>query len=133
MTSGIGPSKAPVHIQPRRDRPLRMAKAWAANTQRNVTARPRIRSNGSMSLPIALLIGAYELGLGQHMSIHRRLEFGLGQRFGGQPHVERIQLMEIAVPSDRRAWAIEASIFVVVDPLDGARGQTYRRGVLANA
>src|SRR5262249_60032284 len=58
-----------------------------------------------VGLAVAFLVGADELGLCQHMAFHRGLDLCLVGMREIERGVERIELVEIAVPSDRRARA----------------------------
>src|SRR5262249_61537019 len=62
-------------------------------------------------LAVAFLVGADELGLCQHMAFHRGLDLCLVGMREIERGVERIELVEIAVPSDRRGRGALSGVF----------------------
>src|SRR5688572_3330967 len=80
-------------------------KASATIRQPKNIAASRSHARARLSTPsvLALLVGADQLALGEHVAFHRLLELGLGRPVELERGVERIQLEEVAVPPDGRA------------------------------
>ena len=75
---------------------------------------------------------SHELRLRDHVALHRRLELRLRRRAEvGQHGVERVELVEVAVPADRRAGPAVAGALPVVRALARARRQVLRRTACA--
>src|SRR5512145_209353 len=80
---------------------------------------------GSLACLAPLLVRPDKLRVCEQMALHRGLEL----RFGRLPEVtqydvERVELVEIPVPTDRRTGPAVAGPLPVVEPLAGSRGQT---------
>jgi CheY-like chemotaxis protein len=76
---------------------------------------------GRPTLLLLLLVRAYELGLREHVALHRGLELGFRRGFElGQERVERVELEEVAMPSDGRAGAAVARAVPIVHAFGGA-------------
>ena len=58
-----------------------------------------------IALPVTLLIRADELCAGQHMAFHGLLDFGFGRFPKIERGIERVELMEVTVPTDGRTRA----------------------------
>ena len=73
-----------------------------------------------LELPITLLIRADELGVGQHMTFHRLLDLGFRRPFEIERDIQRIKLVEVAVPTDRRTRAAIFRLFEVIESNNSA-------------
>src|SRR5262245_19599250 len=58
------------------------------------------------SLRITLLVGADQLGLGEHMAFDGAFDVSLAERLRRKRCVQRVQLMEVTVPAGRRTWTV---------------------------
>src|SRR5687767_15574705 len=82
---------------------------------RTVTRPPRRRSGNARNLS-SLLVGPDQLDLPQDMSLHLLLQVGFGRLPQiSQSRIERVQLVKVAVSSDRRAGAAVSGALPVVD------------------
>ena len=57
-------------------------------------------------LRITLLVGADQLGLGEHMTFDGAFDVSLGERLRRKRCVERVQLMEVTVPAGGRTRTV---------------------------
>src|SRR5689334_12294124 len=72
----------------------------------------------------ALLICPYQLSLTNNVALHGLFELCLGRLLQVRQHrVQRVELMEVAVTADWRAWASVASTLPVVHAFLGSHGQ----------
>src|SRR4030095_9775747 len=77
---------------------------------------------------LLLLIRADELALGEHVSLHRLLEGGPGRCLEvAEGRVEGVELVEVAVASDRGPGPAVPRALPVVEALAGARRESLRR------
>src|SRR6266536_4188657 len=78
-----------------------------------------------------LLVRPHELGLLEHVALHRLEELRLRRVAEvAEDRVERVQLEEVAVAADRRAWAAVADALPVVRALARALRQVLRARAL---
>ena len=77
-----------------------------------------------IALPVTLLIRADELCAGQHMAFHSLLgllDFGFGRVPKIERGIERVELMEVAVPPDGRTRAAIRRLCEIVAPFRESR------------
>ena len=70
----------------------------------------------SALLPVALLVRRHELGLSDDMPLHSGFELGLGENFRRKRNIERVELMKIAMASDRRTGTVIGRFPAIVQP-----------------
>ena len=69
------------------------------------------------------MICADELCIGQNVAFHRLLDLRFGRSFEIERAIQRVEFMEVAVPTDWRTWAAIPRLFEVIQPNRGALRQ----------
>src|SRR5262249_277036 len=67
-------------------------------------------------LPVTLLIRADKLCIGQDVAPHCSLDLRFRRVSYIDHHIQRIELMEVTVPADRRTRAAIARLFEIIEP-----------------
>src|SRR3954462_15755831 len=90
--------------------------------------RGRTIARPTRSLRLLLLVRPHEHGLAEDVAMHRLLEIRLA-RFAeiAEHDVQRVQLVKVAVASDRWARAVETGAVPVVDAFACSGWQVRRR------
>src|SRR5262245_15448473 len=64
------------------------------------------------------------------MTFHGALGLAFGERLGRKQRIQRIELMEVAVPAGGRTWTVIRSLSRIVNADDASLGQTARACIL---
>lgn len=86
-----------------------------------------------IALPVTLLIRADELCAGQHMVFHGLLDFGFGRFPKIKRDIQGVELMEVAVPTDRRTGAAIRRLCEIIQPKRDAFRQPRLASVFGHA
>ena len=92
-------------------------------TEPSQGASVKLRGRHTARLMITFLIGGHELGVRQDMTFHGGFELRLGHGPCGKHGVQRIELVEIAMPSDGRARTAIPGLLPVIESVGSAGGQ----------
>src|SRR5262249_44987328 len=75
-----------------------------------------VRRTSMKKLPVTLLKCADELCIGQYVALHCSLDLRFRRVFQIERDIQRVELMEVTVPADRRTGAAIARLFKIVKP-----------------